>query len=148
MNALLEHPDQLQKLRDNPGLIKNAVEEMLRYDSPVLNTGRILNRDLTVAGCPMSKGESLSPLLAAANRDPAVYPDPDKFDIEREDTHHQSFGGGRHLCLGAHLARMEAQEAIMGLLQRYPTLEKSAKGHTYHAIPTFRGFSHFWVLAR
>jgi cytochrome P450 len=147
VNALLENPEQLQKLRDNPGLIKNAVEEMLRYDSPVLNTGRILNREVTVSGCPMVKGESISPLLAAANRDPAVYPEPDKFDIERTDTHHQSFGGGRHLCLGAHLARMEAQEAILGLLQRYPRLGKSERGHSYHAIPTFRGFSHYWVQA-
>ncbi len=143
--ALLEHPEQLQKLRDDPGLIFNAVEEVLRYDSPVLNTGRILDREVTVSGCPLPRGESISPLLAAANRDPAVYPEPDRFDIEREDTHHQSFGGGRHLCLGAHLARMEAQEAILGLLRRYPGLRKSGRGHVYHSIPTFRGFSHYWV---
>ena len=87
----------------------------------------------------------MSPSLAAANRDPAVYPEPDTFDITRVDTHHQSFGGGRHLCLGAHLARIEAQEAILGLLARYPKLERSGKGYVRHAIPSFRGFSEYWV---
>ncbi len=143
--ALLDNPDQLAKLRADPGLIKNAVEEMLRYDSPVVNSGRIANRDIDIGGCPVHKGESLNTSLAAANRDPSVYPDPDRFDIERADTHHQSFGGGRHLCLGAHLARLEAQEAILALIDRFPRLRPSDKGHTYHAIPTFRGMRAFWV---
>jgi len=143
--ALLENPDQLEKLRASPELINNAVEEMLRYDSPVVNSGRIANRAINVGGCPVGKGASLSPSLAAANRDPAVYPEPDRFNIEREDTHHQSFGGGRHLCLGAHLARLEAQEAILGLLRRYPRLQLSERGYVYHAIPAFRGMSEFWV---
>lgn len=145
IKALIDHPEQLAKLRADPSLIKNAVEEMLRYDSPVVNSGRIANRDINIGGCPVAKGESLNTSLAAANRDPAVYPDPDKFDIERLDTHHQSFGGGRHLCLGAHLARLEAQEAILGLLRRYPNLRASARGHTYHAIPSFRGMSELWL---
>ncbi len=143
--ALLDFPEQMAKLRADPGLIGNAVEEMLRYDSPVTNTGRTPDRDIVVSGCPVPRGESLSPSLAAANRDPAVYPDPDKFDIEREDTHHQAFGGGRHLCLGAHLARVEAQEAILGLLRRFPGLRKSERGHVFHAIPSFRGICEFWV---
>jgi cytochrome P450 len=145
VSALLDNPAQMQKLRDDPALIANAVEEVLRFDSPVTNSGRIPNRDISIGGCPMEKGVSLSPSLAAANRDPAVYPEPDTFDITREDTHHQSFGGGRHLCLGAHLARMEAQEAILGLLSRYPQLAKSDRGQVRHAIPSFRGFSEFWV---
>jgi cytochrome P450 len=103
------------------------------------------NRDVVVSGCPVPRGESLSPSLAAANRDPAVYSDPDRFDIERADTHHQAFGGGRHLCLGAHLARVEAQEAMLGLLQRFPRLRKSKRGHVFHAIPSFRGMREFWV---
>ena len=147
VKALLDFPAQLQKLRDDPGLMVNAVEEMLRYDSPVTNSGRIAHADVTLGGCPAGRGESLSTSLAAANRDPAVYPHPDTFDIEREDTHHQSFGGGRHLCLGAHLARLEAQEAISGLLQRYPHLEHSPRGFDYHAIPSFRGLGEFWVKA-
>jgi len=145
MKALLENPDQLQLLREDPTLIKDAVEEMLRYDSPVVNSGRIADRDIEIAGCPVKKGESLNTSLAAANRDPDVYPNPDKFDITRTDNHHQSFGGGRHLCLGAHLARIEAQEAILGLLRRYPNLTISDKGYTYHAIPSFRGMANCWV---
>ena len=146
--ALLENPEQWRKLRDDPGLIKNAVEEMLRYDSPVVNSGRIANRDISIGGCPVRKGESLNTSLAAANRDPAVYENPDSFDITREDTHHQSFGGGRHLCLGAHLARVEAQEAILGLIRRFPNLSLSPRGYTYHAIPSFRGMSECWVRVR
>ncbi|TNF90085.1 MAG: cytochrome P450 [Gammaproteobacteria bacterium] len=146
VKALLDNPDQLAKLRADPSLIENAVEEMLRFDSPVTNSGRIANRTIDIGGCPVHEGESLSTSLAAANHDPDVYPDPDKFDIEREDTHHQSFGGGRHLCLGAHLARLEAQVAILGLLDRYPVLEHAERGHTYAAVPSFRGMAEFWVL--
>ncbi len=145
VKALLDHPEQLEKLRRNPCLIENAVEEMLRFDSPVTNSGRIANRTIDIGGCPVHERESLSTSLAAANRDPEVYPDPDRFDIEREDTHHQSFGGGRHLCLGAHLARLEAQEAVLGLLRRYPVLEHSAKGFVYAQVPSFRGMTNFWV---
>jgi hypothetical protein len=148
VKALLDNPAQLELLRDNPDLIVNAVEEMLRYDSPVVNSGRIPDRDVSFSGCPVAKGSSLSVSLAAANRDPAIYPEPNTFDIQRADTHHQSFGGGRHLCLGAHLARVEAQEAILGLLNRYPQLRHSDKGFIYHAIPTFRGMREFWVDTR
>jgi cytochrome P450 len=147
VKALLDHPDQLRRLRNDPDLIGPAVEEILRFDSPVVNSGRIASRNLDLGGCPVSRGESLSVSLAAANRDPEVYPDPDRFDIERPDTHHQSFGGGRHLCLGAHLARAEAQEAILALLRRYPDLRHGSRGFQYHAIPSFRGMSSFWVSA-
>ena len=121
---------------------------MLRFDSPVTNSGRIANREVDFGGCLVHQGESLSTSLAAANRDPAVYPDPDRFDIERADTHHQAFGGGRHLCLGAHLARLEAQVAILALLDRYPELEHSKKGFRYAKVPTFRGMTEFWVRGR
>jgi cytochrome P450 len=145
MKALLDHPDQLEKLRGDPTLIQNAVEEMLRFDSPVTDSGRIANRTVDFGGCPVHQGESLSTSLAAANHDPDVYPHPDRFDIQRADTHHQSFGGGRHLCLGAHLARLEAQEAIVGLLDRYPVIEHSPRGHRHAAVPSFRGMTEFWV---
>jgi len=148
VKALLDHPEQLAKLRADPSLIGNAVEEMLRFDSPVVNSGRIANRKIDIGGCPVGRGESLSTSLAAANRDPSVYPSPNTFDIEREDTHHQSFGGGRHLCLGAHLARAEAQEAILGLLAHFPKLAHSPRGYVYHAIPSFRGMRSFWVTTR
>lgn len=145
VKALLDHPAQWAALREDPSLIERAVEEMLRYDSPVVNSGRIPNRDVVIGGCPVAKGESLSTSLAAANRDPSVYANPDAFDIRREDVHHQSFGGGRHLCLGAHLARLEAQIAISSLIAQYPNLRHSDKGFEYHAIPSFRGMSEFWV---
>lgn len=145
VKALLDNPHQIEKLQLAPELIANTVEETLRYESPVVNSGRIPNREISVSGCPIGRGESVTIALAAANRDPAVYQDPDIFDIERVDTHHHSFGGGRHLCLGAHLARVEAQEAILGLLSRFPNLKHSEKGFVYHAIPTFRGFSELWV---
>ena len=145
VKALLDNPAELEKLRANPDLIVNTVEEALRFDSPVVNSGRIPDRDIHVGGCPVHRGESLSTSLAAANHDPSIYPQPQRFDVTRQDTHHQSFGGGRHLCLGAHLARAEAQEAILGLIGRFPKLRLSPKGHVYHAIPSFRGMSEFWV---
>ncbi len=147
VKALLDNPAELAKLRANPDLIVNTVEEALRFDSPVVNSGRIPDRDINQGGCPVHRGESLSTSLAAANHDPSIYPEPGRFDITRSDTHHQSFGGGRHLCLGAHLARAEAQEAIIGLLNRFPNLDHGPRGHVYHAIPSFRGMSELWVKA-
>ncbi|MEM7018367.1 MAG: cytochrome P450 [Pseudomonadota bacterium] len=145
VRALLEHPEQLVKLRANPDLLKNAIEEMLRYDSPVMLTGRIAPRDMEISGCPVHQGESLTTSLAGANHDPTIYENPHKFDIERQDIHHHSFGGGRHFCLGAPLARVEAQEAISALLRRYRLLEPSERGHVYHALIAFRGMTNYWV---
>ena len=145
VRALLEHPDQLAKLRANPELIGAAVEEVLRYDSPVTNSGRISHDDIEIAGCPIRKGESLTVSLAAANRDPAVYSDPDRFDIERAHIPPQAFGGGRHHCLGASLARLEGGEAILRLIQRFPDLSFSDRGYEMAAIPAFRGMTYCWL---
>ncbi len=145
VKALLEHPDQLARLKARPELIANAVEEMLRFDSPVVNSGRIAHRDMEIGGCPVRRGDSISVSLAAANRDPSVYPQPDGFHIEREDVHHHAFGGGRHHCLGAPLARVEAQEAILGLLRQFPDLQLSPRGYAYARVPSFRGMTHCWV---
>ena len=138
--ALLEHPDQLALLRNEPVLLPNAVEEMLRYDSPVVTTGRVVMAETTIGGCPIAAGQPLIPSLAGANRDPAVHPDPDRFDITRENIYHQSFGGGLHYCLGAPLARMEAQVAVGTLLARFPGL-RLAPGATpqRRLLPFFRG---------
>ena len=122
MNALLRNPDQLAKLRRQPDLIASAVEECLRYDGPIPLTPRILHADAEFAGRTLPKDAQVWAMLAAANRDPARFPDPDRFDIERIDNAHVAFGGGAHLCLGAHLARLEAQIAIGGLVQRFPRL--------------------------
>ena len=145
VKALADFPDQAAKLRARHELLPNAVEEMLRYDSPVTNSGRIASRDLEIGGVPIGEGETLSVSLAAANRDPAVYPDPDEFDVERADTHHHAFGGGRHFCLGAHLARLEAQEAFRALLRRFGRLRVGERGARRAAVPSFRGFAELWI---
>jgi len=147
VKAFLDHPAELAKLRARPELLSNAVEEVLRYDSPVVNSGRIAHEDMEIGGVKIARGESLGVSLGAANRDPAIYPDPDRFDIEREDTHHQSFGGGRHICLGAHLARLEAQETLSVLFAHFSEMCASERGHAYKANPSFRGFEEFWVRA-
>jgi cytochrome P450 len=122
--ALHRNPDQLALLKANPELITNAVEEFLRYDSSVQLTGRVALEDIDdLGGKNIPKGESVLCLLGSANRDPAVYPDrPDRLDITRPKIRPLSFGGGIHLCLGAQLARIEAEVAISTLLRRLPGL--------------------------
>ena len=122
--ALHRNPDQLALLKANPQLISNAIEEFLRYDSSVQLTGRVALEDIEeLGGRKIPKGESVLCLLGSANRDPAVYPDrPDRLDITRPKIRPQSFGGGIHLCLGAQLARIEAEVAISTLLRRLPGL--------------------------
>jgi cytochrome P450 len=118
--ALHRNPDQLALLKANPALISNAIEEFLRYDSSVQATGRVALEDIDdLGGKKIPKGESVLCLLGSANRDPAVYPDrPDRLDINRADVRPLSFGGGIHFCLGAQLARIEAEIAIATLLRR------------------------------
>ncbi|MGY3443979.1 MULTISPECIES: cytochrome P450 [unclassified Bradyrhizobium] len=122
--ALFRNPDQLALLKANPGLITNAIEEFLRYDSSVQMTGRVALEDIEdLGGKRIPKGESVLCLLGSANHDPAVYPDhPEKLDIQRPNVKPLSFGGGIHFCLGAQLARIEAEIAISTLLRRIPGL--------------------------
>jgi cytochrome P450 len=120
--ALYRNADQLQLLRSNPSLVGNAIEEFLRYDSSVQLAGRVALEDTLLGGVKLAKGESVLCLLGAANRDPAVYPDPDRLDIRRPNVRPMSFGGGIHFCLGAQLARLEAEIAIATLLSRFPDL--------------------------
>jgi cytochrome P450 len=122
--ALHRNPDQLALLKANPELITNAIEEFLRYDSSVQMTGRVALEDIDdLGGKKIPKGESVLCLLGSANRDPAVYPDqPDRLDITRSNVRPLSFGGGIHFCLGAQLARIEAEVAIATLLRRLPDL--------------------------
>jgi hypothetical protein len=122
--ALHRNPDQLALLKANPALITNAIEEFLRYDSSVQMTGRVTLEDIDdLGGKKIPKGETVLCLLGSANRDPAVYPDrPDRLDITRPNVRPLSFGGGIHFCLGAQLARIEAEIAIATLLRRLPDL--------------------------
>jgi cytochrome P450 len=122
--ALHRNPDQLALLRSNPSLTTNAIEEFLRYDSSVQMSGRVALEDIEdLGGKKIPKGESVLCLLGSANHDPAVYPDrPDQLDITRPNVRPLSFGGGIHFCLGAQLARIEAEVAIATLLRRLPDL--------------------------
>ena len=142
---LLRHPEQLGRLRDDPSLITNAVEEILRFESPVVQTARIPMERRDFVGCPIHRGESVLASLAASNRDPGRYPEPDRFDITRRDVHHHSFGGGAHYCLGAPLARLEAQLAIPAFLQRFPRLRLADAPLEWRAFPGFRGLARLWV---
>jgi cytochrome P450 len=121
--ALLQHPDQLARLRDDPALIRPAVEELLRYTSPVeTTTERFAREDVTVAGVTIPQGSLVLAVLASANRDERQFPDPDRLDLAREPNRHLAFGLGVHFCLGAALARLEGQIAIQALLRRAPGL--------------------------
>jgi cytochrome P450 PksS len=121
--ALLQHPDQLEKLRNDPSLIRSAVEELLRYDSPVETaTDRFATGDLTVAGLTIPRGEIVFAAIGSGNRDERRFVNPDTLDITREPNRHLAFGLGSHYCLGAPLARLEGQIAINTLLRRAPHL--------------------------
>ena len=122
MLALLRHPDQLALLRRDPTLIRGAIEELLRYDSPVQIMSRVAKEDVHIDGRLVRQGQEVALGLAAANRDPEQFPDPDRLDITRADVHHLAFGHGIHFCLGAPLARLEGQIAVQALVQRLPGL--------------------------
>ena len=126
MLALLHHPEQMEKLKQEPEIIQTAVEEMLRYDSPVQMTYRIAIENLEIGNQTIKEGENILLSLGAANRDPAQFPNPDQFNIFRQENHHLAFGDGIHRCLGATLAHLEAEIAINSLLQQLPKLKLSS----------------------
>jgi pimeloyl-[acyl-carrier protein] synthase len=139
MLALLEHGDQLARLRAAPELLASAVEECLRYESPANTNARCPHEDIEIGGKLIKKGQLIICMLGAANRDPEVFDDPDTFDITRSPNPHQSFGGGPHFCIGAHLARMEDRIAIHRLLERYPTIELDREGTFWRDRINLRG---------
>jgi len=122
MLALLRHREQYAALRDDASLAGSAVEELLRYDSPVQATSRFAAEDFEFAGRELKCGTQMGLFLGAANRDPEVFPEPNRLDIARADNHHLSFSHGIHYCLGAPLARIEGQLAITALAQRFPDM--------------------------
>jgi len=122
VRQLLLHPGELRRLREHPELIERAVEECLRFDGPIMLTVRILHEDAEFGGKTLPANAMVMALLASANRDPAHFADPERFDVTRDPNPHLAFGGGAHLCLGAHLARLEAQLAIGGLVARFPEM--------------------------
>jgi pimeloyl-[acyl-carrier protein] synthase len=143
--ALLCHPDQLQLLLREPARIRWAIEELLRYDTPVQWAGRIATEDLEIGGGQIRSGQWVMPMLGAANRDPAQFPDPDRLDIAREDIRHVAFGYGPHFCLGAPLARLEAQIAFETLLRRMPNLRLEGEPPRHRENFAIRGLEALWV---
>lgn len=137
--ALLRHPDQLLRLRQDPPLLRSAVEELLRYDSPVQRVTRIVVGHCEVRGQTIGDGELVSPVLAAGNRDPDYFPDPDRLELGRAGNRHLSFGNGTHFCLGASLARLESEIAIGALVRRLPALRLATEAITWRPKPALRG---------
>lgn len=139
MLALLRHPAQMEILRNNPELCKTAIEELLRYDSPVQFTSRIAREDVEIDGVRIAAGEEVGVALGAANRDPAVFNNPDELAITRQQNPHVAFGSGIHFCLGAPLARLEGQIAINLLLERFPKMRLLTDAPEYRETLTLRG---------
>jgi len=139
MLALLRHQDQLQRLKDDPSLIQSTVEEFLRYDGSVQMTARTALVDVEIEGKLIPKGQQAITVLGAANRDPAQFPEPDRLDIARKENRHIVFSYGIHHCLGAPLARVEAQIAINTLLSRMPKLQLATDTFEWRETVTLRG---------
>jgi cytochrome P450 len=137
--ALLRFPDQAERLRAEPGLMATAVEEFLRFDSPVQFTDRVAVEDVELAGQRIPRGRIVGLLLAAANHDPAQFAAPHRLDVGRADNRHVAFGGGPHFCLGAPLARLEAEIALGALLRRFPELRGDPSAVVYRPSVLLRG---------
>ena len=121
--ALLEHPDQLHRLREDPGLLPTAIEELMRFDSPLQLFERTATEDVEIGGITVPAGQKIAALLGSANHDPAVFDSPEVLDVGRTDNPHISFGAGVHFCIGAPLARVELQASFGALLERTTRLE-------------------------
>ena len=138
--VLSDHPDARRELAANPGLIPNAVEEILRFEPPASKVARYVNRDVTLYDQTVPKGSAMLFLIGAANRDERRFPDGERFDIHRRIDHHLSFGYGPHFCLGAALARLEGQVALEELLARFPDWEVDPDGAKLASTSTVRGW--------
>jgi cytochrome P450 len=139
--ALMRHPDQWQRLKQDPSLIVKATEEILRYDGPVKRAPRIAAADFELGGKTIRKAERILIILSSANRDPRQFTDPDTLDITRHPNPHVAFGGGIHHCLGANLARLEGQEAIKSLVQQFPPLRLETQKLEYQPLLNLRALT-------
>ncbi len=137
--ALLRHPEQRQRLQRDPSMIKTAIEEMLRYDSPLQFFHRFALADMEYGGFEFRKGDTLGLLYGSANRDPDEFEHADTFDIARDPNHHLAFGLGPHFCLGSPLARLELEILFNKLLQRFPDIQLLDERPTYRTGLVFRG---------
>jgi pimeloyl-[acyl-carrier protein] synthase len=137
--ALLRHPRELEGLRGDPGLLPGAIEELLRYDSPVQMTGRSARTERVLGGATIEPGQQVVVLVGSANHDSERFADPDRLDVRRGDDEHLSFGGGSHYCLGASLARLEAQVAIGAIVSELPKLRLATGEPEWRETLTLRG---------
>ncbi len=147
--ALLRQPDQLGLLRADRSLLPGAVEELLRYDSPVQITARIASTDIELGGTVVPAGDQVATVIAGANRDPDEYPDPpaDRLDVRRDARSHLAFSSGIHYCLGASLAKLEGEVALATLLDRFPTIELVTERPTYRQHFVLRGLTELEISA-
>jgi len=137
--AFMRHPEQWEALKEDPaGRAKQATEECLRYDSPVISIQRIATEDVEMRGKVLRKDDRIRWFISAANRDPRAFPEPDTFDIFRQPNQHVAFGSGTHHCLGATLARVEGQEVFKALAERFPNLRAETGDLAYQPSITFR----------
>ena len=139
LRALLAHPDQWQRLQQDPNLVPSAVRELLRFDSPVQYTGRRVATDLQLHGQTLRRGDLVVPLIGSANRDPDRHPEPDKLDVAGRDGASISFGTGPHVCIGALLTRIEAEITFRQVLQRWPNLRLADGPPQWADNPAYRG---------
>jgi cytochrome P450 len=139
--ALLRHPEQLARLRAEPDRMPAAIEELLRFDSPVQATVRVATEDVEIGGQSIDAGAIVVCGIGAANRDPAAFERPDELDLDRTDNHHLSFGFGVHFCLGAGLARLEGRVALGRLLERHPNLQLDGEEFVFRRHPILRGLT-------
>jgi len=137
--ALLRHPRELARLKADPGLVPGAIEELLRYDTPIQVIARVLLQDVVIDGTCLPLGSEVLLVTAAANRDPERFNDPDRIDVTRQGAGHLSFGGGHHYCLGAPLARLEAEVAFRTLTSRLPRLGLATEDLRWRPNPFLRG---------
>jgi len=139
MYTLLQHPQETEELRERPEIIRSAVEELLRYESPVQFTARVLKEDIEVCGQQIRKGWTVLCMLGAANRDPKQFKAPDDLDLKRLNNQHLAFSAGLHFCIGAQLARLEGQVALLNLVQRFPKMKLTGPRPEYAPTFGFRG---------
>jgi hypothetical protein len=137
--ALLQYPDQLKKLRDDPALAAATVDEVMRFDNPVQIVYRSAAEDVAMDGQRIGKGQLVNMIFGPTDRDPEQFSDPDRFDLSRDEGEHVGFGLGLHFCVGARLARLEGQIAFTSLLRRFPNLQLATETLEWHDHPTFRG---------
>ena len=140
MHSLLQRPREMEKLRDNPDLIRSGVEELLRFDSPIQYLSRIVKEDTKLLGMELHAGDSVMTMIGAANRDPTRFEDPDVLNLSRSNNAHIAFGAGPHFCIGNQLARLEGQVSILRMAQQFPNMRLAAETPTHAPNFSFRGF--------